>query len=601
MAAIDATSVSNSSSNGNSNNAVVDHAAVATVNSDNDIQQERGRSLQAQFGDQSSRLPRRKIITIFLACATVDFVALIDQTTLAVALSTIGSALHSSSQTSWIASGYFITSTSFQLLYGRLSDIWSRKYVLYTGLAIFFIGSLASSLSTSVIQLIVFRAITGIGGGGLMTVAQIIVSDVVSLRERGRYQGILGAVVAISNGIGPLIGAALASTSQDGWRWIFRLNLFTAAFTTTCCHFFMPLRKTRGHWKEKLKAVDFCGVGFALIGSTLLILGLIWGGSHRSWNAPVVISSLTLGFVFSIAFIVWEWKGTKHPLVPMHIFKFRMVNGACLTMAINGWLFLTQIYYIPTFFQLAYGYSAIKAGALLLPLTLVQTFSSTLSGLIVSWRGRYRESILLGWVLWAVGLGLFSTLDKHSNLGKQIGYLILTGFGVGQTLQPSLIAIQAGVRKEDMAVVTATRNFIRNLGGTFGLAVAGTIINSCILNAISSPALGLSPSEINAILNDPSFSGSVLSSNSAAHRVDVSATVLAAYQRGFRIVFIVGAALAALSVLLAAVLMPQIEIKHEKKVKEDEEKGKEDEEKVKEDEEKVKEDEEKVKEDVERS
>lgn len=188
-------------------------------------------------------------------------------------------------------------------------------------------------------------------------------------------------------------------------------------------------------------------------------LGLIWGGSHRSWNAPVVISSLTLGFVFSIAFIVWEWKGTKHPLVPsksimclflqralyhqkhetiigyvenkqhniseyrltffapfyvtVHIFKFRMVNGACLTMAINGWLFLTQIYYIPTFFQLAYGYSAIKAGALLLPLTLVQSklvagfllrtpllltldagtaFSSTLSGLIVSWRGRYRVS-----------------------------------------------------------------------------------------------------------------------------------------------------------------------------------------------------------------
>ncbi|ELR06324.1 hypothetical protein GMDG_07915 [Pseudogymnoascus destructans 20631-21] len=536
--------------------AVVDNATTATAVTmamdfeNNGLKQGGSQSPQTQFGDQSSRLPQRTIITIFLACATVDLVALIDQTSLAVALSTIGSALNSNSQTSWIASGYFITSTSFQLLYGRLSDIWSRKHVLYTGLALFFLGSLASSFSTSVIQLIVFRAVTGIGGGGLMTVAQIIVSDVVSLRERGRYQGILGAVVALSNGVGPLIGAALASASAGGWRWIFRLNLFTAALTTACCHFFMPLKKTQGHWKEKLKAVDFFGAGLTLLGSTLLILGLTWGGSHQSWNAPVVVSSLVLGSLSIIAFIAWEWKGTKHPLVPMHIFKFRMVNGACLTMAINGWLFLTQIYYIPTFYQLAYGYSPIKAGALLLPLTLVQTFSSTLSGLIVTWRGRYRESILIGWILWTVGLGLFSTLDAHSGLGKQIGYAALTGFGVGQTLQPSLIAIQAGVKTEDMAVVTGTRNFVRNLGGTFGLAVAGTIINTCLLNAISSPTLGLSSTEIDAILNAPASSGSVLSSFSTTQRADVSATILAAYQRGFRIIFLVGAVLAALSFFL---------------------------------------------------
>ena len=145
-------------------------------------------------------------------------------------------------------------------------------------------------------------------------------------------------------------------------------------------------------------------------------------------------------------------------------------------MFINGWNFVVQIYYIPTFYQLAYGYSAVKAASLLLPLTLIQTLSSTLSGIIVTWRGRYRESIILGWAIWAVGLGLFSTLDEKSNLGKQIGYAMLTGFGVGQTLQPSLIAIQAGVPKEEMAVVTGTRNFVRNLGGTFGLAVIGTIV-----------------------------------------------------------------------------------------------------------------------------
>lgn len=144
---------------------------------------------------------------------------------------------------------YNSTSTVGQLIYGRLSDIWSRKVVLLTGLAIFFFGSLASSLSQSVIQLIIFRAFTGIGGGGLMTVAQLIVSDVVPLRERGKYQGILGAVVAIANGIGPVIGGALSSKSRESWRWIFRLNLPLTLLTTAGVLLFMPLKKVEGNWK----------------------------------------------------------------------------------------------------------------------------------------------------------------------------------------------------------------------------------------------------------------------------------------------------------------------------------------------------------------
>ncbi|RMJ28671.1 transporter [Aspergillus sp. HF37] len=158
------------------------------------------------FNEQTNYVPQRTIITIFLACSTVDLIALMDQTTLAASLSIIGNALHASDQTSWISGAYFVTSTCFQLLYGRLSDIWSRKLVLFVGLVIFFLGSLAASLAQTALQLIIFRAFTGVGGGGLMTVAQMIVSDVVPLRERGKYQGILGAVVALANGIGPVIG-----------------------------------------------------------------------------------------------------------------------------------------------------------------------------------------------------------------------------------------------------------------------------------------------------------------------------------------------------------------------------------------------------------
>lgn len=409
------------------------------------------------FNEQTHYVPVRTIVTVFLACSTVDFVALMDQTTLAVALVTISADLQAGANASWISSAYFLTSTSFQLLYGRLSDILGRKVCLLSGLLVFFVGSLASSLAPNAISLIVFRAICGIGGGGLMSIAQIIVGDVVPLRERGKYQGILGAVVAIANGIGPLVGGALASSGHGSWRNIFRLNLPLSFLCAICVILFMPLRPVEGSWKAKVKAIDYIGAILTLGATTAIILGLTWAGADYSWASSHVLAPLLVGIATLAAFIAWEWKGAKVPLVPLHIFKNKMVWGACITMTINGWLFLSQTYYIPQLYQLAYGYGNIKAGALLLPLTVAQTIMSTLSGLVIKWTGRFRECILFGWAMWAIGLGLFSTLNENSNVGKQVGYAILTGVGVGFTLQPALVAIQSAVDRKTMAVVTSTR------------------------------------------------------------------------------------------------------------------------------------------------
>lgn len=408
---------------------------------------------------------------------------------------------------------------------------------------IFFLGSLASSLSQTAIQLIVFRAIAGVGGGGLMTVAQVIVSDVVSLRQRGKYQGIFGAAVALANGVGPLIGGALATSSSEGWRWIFRLNLPLTALCALAVVFAMPLKKVSGNWREKITKVDFFGCFLTLCGSVLFMLGLTWAGDDHPWNSVAVILPIVLGFCVSAAFLAWQHYGTKYPLVPLHIFRQKMVNGACITMFINGWNFVAQVYYIPTFYQLAYGYSTVHAASLLLPLTL-----------IVTWRGRYRESILIGWAVWAIGLGLFSTLDQNSGLGKQIGYAILTGFGVGQTLQPSLIAIQAGVDKENMAVVTGTRNFVRNLGSTIGLAVTGTIINNVVRSGLMSADLGLSEDQIRSLLRDPTSAAGLGMGD------EVNQALLAAYHIGFQRVFYTMAALATFSGVMAFLLMPQIDL-----------------------------------------
>ncbi|KAF4847499.1 Efflux pump dotC [Colletotrichum siamense] len=536
------------------------NSAMEQSNSDNGSktlnQSDEEKSTVHVFNEQTNYVRPRTIITIFLACATVDLVALMDQTTLAASLNIIGNALNSSNQTAWIASGYFITSTTGQLLYGRLSDIWSRKFILLIGLAIFFTGSLASSVAATGTQLIVFRAWTGIGGGGLMTVAQMIVSDVVPLRERGKYQGILGAVVAIANGIGPVIGGALASQSRDSWRWIFRLNMPLTLLCTVCVIFFMPLRKVEGDWKMKLKAVDFVGSGLALAGTSVLMLGLTWGGGEYPWNSAHVIATIVVGFVVCVAFVMWQWKGAKFPLVPLHIFKSKIVNGACITMAINGWNFVVQVYYIPAFYQLAYNYSATKAGAMLLPVTLTQTLFSTLSGLVVHKVGRYRECILLGWVMWAVGVGLMSTLDENSSVGKQVGYSLLIGAGVGNTLQPALIAIQAGVSRRDMAVVTSFRNFIRNLGSTIGLAISGTLINNILSASIA--GLGLADDEARRLLANPQH---VLSEMSQADADQARAVLLPGYRKAFRIIFLVMAGLASVAFFVAFFLMPQVELR----------------------------------------
>ncbi|CAE6422078.1 unnamed protein product [Rhizoctonia solani] len=520
-----------------------------------DIEKSQPQTHSNGLTDQTFYLPRRKIITIFLACASTEVVALLDEKGVAAALSIISSELGAGSKISWVASAYFLTSTACTPLYGRISDIYSRKNVLYTLMAVFFVGSLAASLSQTVVQLIIFRAVTGIGGGGLILLGQLIVGDVVSVRERGKYQGILGAFVALSNGIGPLIGAAYSQKAS--WRWIFRMNMPLAVFAAVCVYFFMPLKRVHGTAMDKLKKVDFIGSLLVLVGTGSIILSLTWGGAEYPWVSVPVLVPLILGALIGITFVIWEWKFAQLPLIPMYIFRYTMVIGATITHFINGYGMYVQIFYLPTFYQLAYGYSAIRSASLLLPVVLFQSFLSTVTGALVSWKGRYREILLSGWAMWSIALGLFATLDESSSLGRQIGYSLFAGVGIGQTLQPSLIAVQAAVERKDMAVTTTTRSFLHNLGGVVGLTISGSIINNVLSNHLVR-VLGssLSDEARKAILNDPI---------SARHTLDADtlAIVIDGYRLGFRTLFIVCASLTAFAFFATLFLMPHISLKRE--------------------------------------
>ncbi|ESK82344.1 mfs drug transporter [Moniliophthora roreri MCA 2997] len=503
--------------------------------------------------DQTNYVPTRKVISIFFSCATIGFIAYLDETMIAVALPLISSELGGGNQIAWVGTSYFITSTSFQLVCGRLSDIWSRKTVLFVLMIIFSLGNIGSAFSNTFVQLLVFRAIAGIGGGGMPTIGQVIVSDTVSLRERGKYQGILGASVALAYGIGPVIGGAFVESST--WRWIFRLLLPLTAISAACCYFFMPLKQVDSDWKVKLRRVDFMGSFLVLAGSTLIVMALTWGGGTYAWNDAHVVAPLCIGTALAVAFVLWEGFWPKYPLLPLYIFRQRIVIGAAITHFINGYLTMVQVFYIPAFYQLAYGYSPVKSAALMLTLTVVQTITSSLSGLIITRTGRYRELILIGWVVWTVGLGLFSTLTPSSSLAKQVGYSLLTGFGVGQTMQPSLVAVQGAVDRTDMAVVTAMRSFVRNIGGTLGLAISGTLLTNIFFSNLQN--LELDPEMRGRLVDNPLSARKLISEPS-----QLSAVVVG-YRRGFWVIFIIMTALASAAFLFSLFLLNHSSLKRD--------------------------------------
>ncbi|KAH7921437.1 MFS general substrate transporter [Leucogyrophana mollusca] len=516
--------------------------------------------------DQTNLLPFKKVVAVFFGLALCVVVSALDSVIVATALPTISASFNAGSVASWVPSAYLLTSTSFQPLYGRFSDIFGRKAALCLAMVVFMIGSLVSGFSRTIIELIVFRGFAGAGGGGIVSMAQIIMSDVVSLRDRGKYQGIIGGVVALGYAIGPPVGGALSE--RVSWRWCFWVNLPVSLCALCVVIFVLPLKSVEGDFKRKLLSVDYLGAGLTLIGSTLVILPLIWGGVTFPWSSPVVLAPLFSGVVIVLIFCFWEWKWARLPIVPMYIFKHVTVTGVYITMFANGFVFFSSLYYLPQFFQVALGYSPIRSGVFLLPVLVSQSFASWVAGITVSRTGRYRTIVYVGFSVWAVGCGCLSTVTTSTPKALLVFFMLLSGVGAGQTLQTTTVAAQASVSRRDMSVVTAVRNFIRLLGGTLSLAIGSTIINNSLRSVLAS--LSLSPSAISTIIDDPTILGSHASDSQLASlglSPAVASYILShGYTRGFRSVFILNACLAAVATI-ASITM----IKHKELMRGDEE------------------------------
>ncbi|KAG0057455.1 hypothetical protein BGZ83_010023 [Gryganskiella cystojenkinii] len=369
-----------------------------------------------------------------------------------------------------------LTSTACQPLYGKLSDVFGRKTVVLFANVMFMAGSAVSGWATSITMLIAGRAIAGIGAGGLMGMTFVIFSDMLDMRERGKYLGLIGAIYSLSSVLGPLLGGAF--TDHVTWRWSFWINLPFEAISMVFIIFNLNLPTPKGSFKEKIKRIDFLGAIVLLAAVVLLLLPLSWGGNTYAWNSGIVIGLLCAGVVMTVIFVLVEWKIPKEPIVPIHLFKIRNIYSTFGGLFFGGMTFFGMLFYLPIYFQVVKQESATIGGLETVPFVIGLSLTALSSGVWVSKRGTYAFFPMVGNIMFAVGSGLCALFTTGTHRVATIFVLFLCGSGMGFTLQASTLSAQAAVKPKHMATITTSVQFFRSLGQVFGVAIIGTVFNN---------------------------------------------------------------------------------------------------------------------------
>ncbi|KAI1316709.1 hypothetical protein EDD11_009598 [Mortierella claussenii] len=450
-------------------------------------------------------MPFKQLIVVFIALMLGVFLAALDQTIVSVCTTKIANDFHALADVPWVGTAYLLTSTSFQPLYGRFSDIFGRKTTFLFGLIIFMIGSALCGAAQSMTMMIVARAIAGVGAGGIMSMVMIIITGIVSLRDRGKYQGLIGACFGLSSVIGPLLGGVF--TDKATWRWAFFINLPIGAITVAATLKLLHLPHTMGSFREKMKRVDFLGSLTLICGLILILLPLNWGGSKYEWNSGIIIGLFCAGFAVLIVFCLIEWKVAAEPIIPFHLFKNRSNSAVFATSLFLGMGFFGVMFFVPLYFQIVRQETATRAGLEMLPLVVGLLISTIGSGAMVSKWGKYRPFIWVGFVVAATGAGLLTLLSEHSSRGAELGYLFVQGVGIGLSLQTTVLAIQSSVEPKDIAVATANATFFRTVGSALGVAIIGTVFNNAVKSNLE-PLIMMNPDVARVIADSylaPSF------------------------------------------------------------------------------------------------
>jgi EmrB/QacA subfamily drug resistance transporter len=412
---------------------------------------------------------KRELYTVFAGLMLALTLASLDQNIVSTALPRIVSDLGGLAHLSWVVTAFLLTSTTSTPLYGKLSDMYGRKPLFFVAIIIFLVGSILCGLAQTMFQLILFRAIQGLGAGGLMTLAQTTVGDLIAPRERGRYQGLFGAVFAACSVAGPLLGGII--TDALSWRWIFYVNLPVGAAAL-----FLIAIGLRKQCRSVIHRIDYTGAALLTGGTVCLLLFLSWGGVAHPWLSPIMI---TLALAAALFFTLWifQEKQAPEPILPLRLFQNRVFVVAVSVIGLNAMALFGSLVFLPLFFQLVLGASPSHAGLMMAPMMGGVIVASVTGGRLVSATGRYKIFPIIGL---ATATGAFLTIAWASATGAGVPVietaLVALGCGLGLVMPNLTVAIQNSVERSDLGVATSVSAFIRSLGGALGVAAAGAVV-----------------------------------------------------------------------------------------------------------------------------
>lgn len=393
--------------------------------------------------------------------------AALDQTIVSTALPTIVSDLGGMEHLSWVVTAYLLASTAATPLWGKLGDQYGRKRLFQTAIVIFLIGSALCGMAQDMPQLIAFRALQGLGGGGLMVLSMAIVGDLVPPRERGRYQGLFGAVFGATSVLGPLLGGLF--TEHLSWRWVFYVNLPVGVVALAVIA--VVLRIPRRSAKH---VIDYAGTFLIAAVATCLVLVASLGGTTWGWGSPQIVGLAVLGVVLALAFMAVERRAAE-PVLPLKLFRIRTFALSAVISFIVGFAMFGAMTYLPTFLQVVQGVSPTMSGVHMLPMVFGLLLSSTVSGQIVSRTGRWKVFPVAGTAVTTLGLLLLHRLDEDSSTWVMSLYFCVFGLGLGLVMQVLVLIVQNAVSYEDLGVATSGATFFRSIGASFGVAIFGTV------------------------------------------------------------------------------------------------------------------------------
>ncbi len=420
--------------------------------------------------DGSNYLSHRQILVILGGLMTGMFLAALDQSIVGTALPRITSDLHGLNKLSWVVTAYLLSSTAATPLWGKISDLYGRRNIFQAAIVTFLVGSLLCGFAQNIEQLIGFRALQGVGGGGLMALALATIGDVVPPRERGRYMGYMGAVFGTSSVLGPVLGGWLAD--GPGWEWIFWLNVPIGIVALVVTSYALKLPYVR-----REHTIDWLGAGFLVAAVSSVLLYTAWAGPDLGWLSVASLGLLLGGLGLAVIFILIENRAAE-PILPMHLFNNSVFSTTNALATVFGVAMFGAIIFVPLYLQIVMGMSPTKSGLGMVPMVAGIFSASIPAGNYVTRTGRYRMFPIASTVVVFSSLLLLSTLDANSSyLRVGLGMYAL-GFGLGLTMQLLTLIVQNSVDVRHMGVATSTVTFFRNLGGAFGTAMFGAVLNS---------------------------------------------------------------------------------------------------------------------------